>query len=374
MVAESTELKQTPLTDRHVALAGKLVPFAGYRMPVQYSSVIEEHIATRTAAGLFDVSHMGEFVFDGPQAATLLELVTPSRIAPLPVGKVIYTVLTTPQGTIVDDLLVYRLGPNRFMAVVNASNRGKDMAWLQMHAKGLAVALDDVSDQTALIAIQGPEARSICRAIATGFDPMQVKYYWLATGELAGVPVQASRTGYTGEMGFEIFVPALESGRVWDALMAAGRDAGLRACGLAARDTLRLEAGLPLYGNDIDETTTVLEAKLDFTIDWEKPAFVGREALLAERDRGTRRSRVGFELQQAGVPRQHNEVWKDGQQVGIVTSGSFSPTFEKGIGMAYVSTEQASVGNALEIDVRGRRMRAAIVPLPFYKRPVPNPK
>lgn len=337
-------------------------------MPVQYRGVIEEHRATREHAGLFDVSHMGEFSIRGQDAAALLDRVVPSRISTLPIGKVIYTVMTLPNGAIVDDLLIYRMGDAEFMAVVNASNRAKDWQWLMTQARGYTVQLEDRSDVTALIAIQGPAAREITARIASGFDPFKVKYYHWSRGALAGRPVFASRTGYTGEIGFEIFLDNQDAPAVWDALLAAGRADGLVPCGLAARDTLRLEAGLPLYGNDIDDTTSVLSAMLEFTIDWSKDEFIGKPALVAERESGSARKRIGFVLRAAGVPRQHNPVLHRELAVGEVTSGTFAPSFGAGLGMAYVDAAVATPGTALAIDVRGRQIPAEIVPLPFYRR------
>lgn len=366
---EAGTQRDTPLRDCHIALKAKMVPFAGFSMPVQYSSVLEEHRATRSAAGLFDVSHMGEFEVRGPEAGRFLDHVVPSRASTLPIGKVVYSVLTTERGTIVDDLLIYRMAEDHFMTVVNASNRAKDFAWMQDNISGFDASLGDVSDATALIALQGPKAREIMARLATGVDAMAVKYYHWARGLVAGRPMMASRTGYTGEMGFEIFLSNSDAPHVWTELMSEGAPFGIRACGLAARDTLRLEAGLPLYGNDIDDTTTVLEAALDFTIDWSKESFVGRAALEREQESGPLRRRVGFRIEGVGIPRQHNAVMVDGSPVGEVTSGSFSPTLELGLGMAYVPRARAVDGARVEIDVRGRRLPGALVPLPFYRRP-----
>lgn len=363
-------LRRTPLYAQHQALKAKLVPFAGFEMPVQYTGVIEEHQATRSAAGLFDVSHMGEFEVLGPDAGIFLDRVVPSRASALAVGKVIYTVLTTPRGTLIDDLLIYRLADERFLTVVNAANRDKDFNWMRDHLTGLRATLEDRSDATALIALQGPQARRLMAQLAGGFDAMAVKYYQVGHGTVAGRPCMASRTGYTGELGFEIFLANDDAAVVWDALLHAGAPLGLRPCGLAARDTLRLEAALPLYGNDIDDTTTVLAAGLEFTIDWSKDDFVGKAALAAEQAAGgPARRRVGFEIVGPGIPRQHNLVFAAGREVGTVTSGSFAPTLQKGLGMAYVDRALTAEGTALEIDVRGRRLPAVVVALPFYRRP-----
>jgi aminomethyltransferase len=346
-----------------------MVPFAGFSMPVHYSGLIEEHTAVRTAAGLFDVSHMGEFEIRGAGAGALLDRVTPSRLSSLEVGRVAYSCLTTEDGTIVDDVLVYRLADEHFLAVVNAANRVKDFAWIEDRAAGLEARLDDASEATALLAIQGPYARKIFAEVAEGFDAMAVKYYRVVEGRACGRSVRASRTGYTGEMGFEVFCAAADAPALWDGLVEAGSEHGLLPAGLGARDSLRLEAGLPLYGNDIDETTTVLEAGLEFIVDWEKEDFVGRDALVAEKERGSKRRRCGFEVTGRGIARHGHQVLMEGQPAGIVTSGTFSPTLQKAIGMAYLPADRSEVGTEMVVDVRGRTVEARVAPLPFYKRP-----
>lgn len=363
------EVAKTPLWDRHRSLGGKLVPFAGFSMPVQYSGLMEEHRAVRLAAGAFDVSHMGEVEIRGPQAAAVADYLTPSRLSALVDGKVVYSCLTTPEGTFVDDILAYRLAADRFLFVINASNRFKDVEWIVENAKRFDAVVEDVSDATALIAFQGPKARGIVAGLSEGFDALGIKYYTASEGLVAGKRVRVSRTGYTGEQGFEIFCSPEDAGPLWDALLDAGRSEGVLPAGLGARDSLRLEAALPLYGNDIDETTSVLEAGLGFVIDWEKPEFVGREALHRQRERGIARRRVGFEVKERGIARHGHEVIIAGRPVGVVGSGTFSPTLEKAIGMTYVPTEFPEVGGDFEIDVRGRRLGAVTVPMPFYKRP-----
>jgi aminomethyltransferase len=364
------DLKRTPLHDQHRALGAKIVPFAGYEMPVQYEAgIIEEHRAVRRSVGLFDVSHMGEVHVLGAGAAGYLDAITPSRVSALDVGRVMYSALTTERGTFVDDVLTYRLAEDHFLVVVNAANHDKDVDWMQQRLGGHDARLDDRSEQTALIALQGPKARATFAKLAEGFDARGVKYYHLVEGRVAGKTVMASRTGYTGELGWEIFASAEDAPALWEALMDAGGEFEIAPAGLGARDTLRLEAALPLYGNDIDDTTTVLEAGLEFMIDWDKPDFLGLEALREQRERGLSRRRVGFELQGRGIARHGHPALSDGEAVGEVSSGAYAPWLEKAIGMAYLPVELAEPGTGFEIDVRGRRVPATVVPMPFYKRP-----
>ena len=365
-------LAQTPLQRAHRELGARLVPFAGYEMPVQYAGVLEEHRAVREAAGLFDVSHMGEFEIRGRDAVEVLEKLVPTAVAALDPGRAAYSVLTTERGTIVDDLLIYRLGQERFWVVVNAANRRKDLDWILEHGSGFAVEVEDISERTALLAIQGPKARRIVAELADDFDAMKVKYYRFVEGKVAGRNVLASRTGYTGELGYELYLDAADALHVWNALLTAGADEGLRPAGLAARDTLRLEAGLPLYGNDIDEQSTVLEAGLDFVVDWTKSKYLGAESLQAQRDGGVAVKRSGFEIVGRGIARRGATVSIDGESIAEVTSGSFAPTLEKAIGMVYLPADHASPGREVEIDVRGRRLPAKVVELPFYRRPKPR--
>jgi aminomethyltransferase len=352
-----------------VALGAKIVPFAGFEMPVQYSGVIDEHRAVRTSAGLFDVSHMGEFEVRGRGAAAFLDSIVPTRVSALPAMKAAYTGLLTEQGTFVDDILAYHLGERHFMFVVNASNKEKDLAWLREHAGGFDVRVDDFSDETALIAVQGPLARGLVAPLAEGFDALAVPYYHLAEGKLAGRPARFSRTGYTGEQGFEIFLANADAPHAWDALLEAGSAQGVVPAGLGARDTLRLEAALPLYGNDIDDTITVLEAGLEFIVDWSKERFLGRDPLVAQKSTGPARRRVGFEVRGPGIARHGQSVLVDGRPAGFVASGSIAPALGKAIGMAYVPSAVAVPGREIEIDVRGRRVPAVLVEMPFYRRP-----
>jgi aminomethyltransferase len=360
---EDTSLKRTPLYECHVEAGARLVDFAGWEMPVQYQGVIEEHRAVRTAAGMFDVSHMGEVRVQGPEAEAFLQGLTPNDVSRLAPGRAHYSGLLTDKGTYVDDLLIYRLGAEEFLVVVNASNADRDFEWIASRA-GSGVRVANESDRWALIAFQGPKAVEILRPLMTpGADAL--KYYGFLQGEVAGRPAILSRTGYTGEDGFELYLRPEDAPAVWRRLLEAG---GTPA-GLGARDTLRLEASMALYGHEIDETTTPFEAGLAWVVKMNKGDFLGREALAAQQAEGIRRQLVGFEIQGRGIARQGHEIKKEGNTVGAVTSGTWSPSFEKAVGMAYVPAGLAAPGTALEIDVRGRALPAAVVEMPFYRRP-----
>jgi aminomethyltransferase len=366
--AAAAVLKKTPLNAAHRALGARMVPFAGWDMPVEYSGITVEHNAVRTAAGLFDVSHMGEIEIAGDNALDAVQRISSNDASKLGVGQVQYSGLMTPEGTFVDDLLVYRMADQHFLLVVNAGNIPKDYKWIREHIApaGDAVALD-TSGRYALIAVQGPAAAQVLQAL-TGVDLSGIRYYWFATGEVAGVLATISRTGYTGEDGFEIFVPPMRAEHVWNALLQAGRPAGLVPCGLGARDTLRLEAAMRLYGNDIDETTTAIEAGLGWIVGWDKPEFIGREALVRQKREGPARKLVGFEMIDRGIARHGYAVHKDGVAIGSVTSGTQTPFLKKAIGMAYVPAEFSSPDTEFHVLVRGAGARARVVPLPFYKR------
>ena len=362
-------LKHTPLAERHRAMGARMVEFGGWEMPVEYSGISAEHVAVRQQAGLFDVSHMGEIEIAGADALAAVQRMTCNDAAALEVGQAQYSVLTTDEGTCVDDLLVYRLSGEHYLLVVNAANIDKDYAWMRQHAEqcGDAVAVN-ASSRYALVALQGPRAAEILQPL-TGVELSALGYYWFATGEVAAVRATISRTGYTGEDGFELFVAPQVVERVWNAVLEAGEPAGLVPAGLGARDTLRLEAGMRLYGNDMDESTTVLEAGLGWTVAWEKGPFAGREALSRQKADGLSRKLVGFEVLDRGIARHGHDVYVDDAKVGVVTSGTQTPFLKKAIGMAYVPAEASRPDSELTIDVRGRNLRARVVRLPFYKRP-----
>jgi aminomethyltransferase len=368
--ALSGTLKKTPLNARHRALGARMVEYGGWDMPVEYSGIADEHHAVRTRAGLFDVSHMGEIEIAGKDALKAVQRITSNDASRLAIGQAHYSALPTPEGTFVDDVLTYKLTDEHFMFVVNASNIIKDYKWIASQIEGIgdAVAVN-TSPRYALLALQGPAARDVLQTL-TGVKLADIKYYWFTTGEVAGVRVTVSRTGYTGEDGFEVFVPPASAERVWEAILQAGKPAGVVPAGLGARDTLRLEAAMRLYGNDIDETTTVLEADLGWTIGWKKTDFIGHDVLRRQKEQGVQRKLVGFEVLDRAIARHGYDVYIGGEKAGVVTSGTQTPYLKKAIGMAYVPSGHTAPGTAFEVDVRGRRVRAEVVPLPFYKRAV----
>jgi aminomethyltransferase len=365
---EGEGMRHSPLDAQHRALGARMVPFGGWEMPVEYSGITAEHLAVRERAGLFDVSHMGQIEVAGSNALDAVQLISCNDASRLQVGQAQYSGLLTPEATFVDDLLVYRLGPQHFLLVVNASHIDKDYAYIAEHIKpaGDAVAVN-ASARYALLAVQGPRALEILQPL-TGVDLGAMKYYWFAHGEVAGVRATISRTGYTGEDGFEIFVPPQSADRVWLALMQAGEPHGLVPCGLGARDTLRLEAAMRLHGNDIDETTTALEADLGWIVGWKKNAFIGADVLRRQKAEGVARKLVGFEMLDRGIARQGYPIVAGDTQIGVVTSGTQTPYLKKAIGLGYVPAAMATPATQIEIDVRGRRLRAQVVPTPFYKR------
>ena len=358
-------LRKTPLHDEHVGLGGKMVPFAGYEMPVQYAAgITAEHRAVREAAGLFDVSHMGEFVAQGPDALGLIQRVAINDAAAVEVGQAQYSAMCRPGGGIIDDLLVYRF-TDHWMLVVNASNRDKDWEWIVRQAEGLDVQLEDRSDETALIALQGPRSRGMLAPI-TDVDVETISYYRFGQGRVAGRDAVVAGTGYTGEDGFELYLKVADAVDVWRALIAAGGPDGLVPAGLGARDSLRLEMGYALYGNDLDEYHTPLEAGLGWITKLDKGEFSGRAALVVQKDQGVERRLVGLKLTERGFPRPGYEVLADGRPVGAVTSGTVSPSLGVGIALAWVPSQLARPGTALAISVRGKPVQAEVVRPPFY--------
>jgi aminomethyltransferase len=371
LTATAPQLKKTPLNNAHRQMGGRMVDFGGWDMPVQYpAGTIEEHLRTRTHAGLFDVSHMGEVDVRGPDAIAFVNRITSNDVTKLVDGQAHYTALTTPQGTVIDDLLVYRLAADHLLLVVNAGTTDKDWEWISSHHAGESVKLENVSSDYCQLALQGPDAQNILAKL-TDLPLAEIKYYHFKTGTVDGVDSIVSRTGYTGEDGFEVYAAPEHAERLWNKILDAGNfgnDNGVVPCGLAARNTLRLESGMALYGHEIDETTTLYEANLGWICKLDKGDFVGREALAQQKAEGVKRKLVGFEVTDRGIARDDQGVVIDDQTVGKVTSGSPAPYLKKNIGLAYVPVEYASVGQEIKIDVRGRLVGAQIVKTPFYKR------
>lgn len=363
----STQAPQrTVLYDTHLAHGAKMVEFGGFLMPVQYRGIIDEHQQVRKSVGIFDVSHMGEFEFRGPSAREFLQRMTINDVNKLEIGQAQYSALCYPEGGIVDDVIVYRKA-DRYLMVVNAANLPKDWDWLAQHADA-NVGMVDVSNETGLLAVQGRNAQATLQKL-TRFDLQTLKYYWFAETELAGVPVLISRTGYTGEDGFEVAMADTHAVKIWNAIMEAGNEFGLEPIGLGARDTLRLEVKFCLYGNDIGQTTNPLEAGLGWITKVDKGEFLGKGAIAQMKANGPKRKLVGFELPGKNIARHGYAILKDGQNIGHVTSGTFAPSLQKAIGMGYVATEHSAVDTEIAIDIRGRMAPARIVKTPFYQRP-----
>ncbi|HEY0079281.1 MAG TPA: glycine cleavage system aminomethyltransferase GcvT [Pyrinomonadaceae bacterium] len=365
-------LKQTPLNAVHRRLGGKMVDFGGWDMPVQYPlGTVEEHLRTRTRAGLFDVSHMGEIEVRGTDAIPFVNRLCSNDVTKLVDGQAHYSALTTERGTVVDDLLVYRFGAEHLLLVVNASTTEKDWDWIQSNRAGESIEMTNRSADFCQLAIQGPDAIRILQTL-TETPLAEIKYYHFREGTVDGVPAIISRTGYTGEDGFEVYADAERAEQIWNKILDAGgygsEEGSVAPCGLAARNTLRLEASMALYGHEITEETTLLEANLGWICKLNKGDFTGREALVRQKEEGVRRKLVGFEVTERGIARDEQEVLVEGERVGRVTSGSPAPFLKKNIGMAYVPVEHAKEGQELQVDVRGRLVGARIVPTPFYKR------
>jgi len=364
----TTGLKRTPLYEQHRALGARIVEFGGWEMPVQYSGILQEHQAVRTHAGLFDVSHMGEFKVEGSDALAFLQELVPNDVAKLAIHQALYTQLCRPDGNTIDDLLVYRMAERHYMLVVNAGNIAKDLAWIQQQATSFAnVTITDQSDTTALLALQGPAAQAILQPL-TELTLSAIQYYHCKPGSVDGITCLVSRTGYTGEAGFELYCAPADVVNLWNNILAAGSEHGLLPVGLGARDTLRLEAGYCLYGHELDEQTNPLEARLGWTVKLKKGHFIGRDALLAVKEHGPRKLLIGIELLARGVPRSGYTIYEGEQPIGVLTSGAPGPTVGKNIGMGYVAAQHAVAGQQIQIEIRGKRVAAQIVALPFYQR------
>jgi aminomethyltransferase len=355
----------TPLNAAHKKLGGRLVDFAGWELPVQYAGLIAEHEAVRTKAGLFDVSHMGEVEFKGPGALEAANRLITNDLARIADGQAIYSGLLNPEGGFVDDIVAYRFSPEHIFICVNAANREKDFAWMKANAKGVTPV--DRSDDFAQIAVQGPKAFGLVQKLCPK-DLSPIGTYRFTTGQVAGVDCIISRTGYTGEDGFELYCPPAKAEALWFALLDAGQGDGVVPAGLGARDSLRTEMKYALYGNDIDDTHTPLEAGLGWIVKLDKPEFIGKDVLVKQKAAGVTRKLVGFELTEPGVPRSHYAILKDGQKVGEVTSGTMGPTVKKAIGIGYVPTALAAEGSTFHVDIRGRPVAAKVVKTPFHVR------
>lgn len=362
----SEGLKYTPLHSAVIASGGKMVPFAGWHMPVEFSGLVNEHNFVRTSAGMFDVSHMGEIEIKGKDALALVQKVTSNNASKLAINQAHYTGLLYPEGTFVDDMLVHRMADDHFFLCVNASNADKDFEYIKSHASGNVEVMNS-SDHYAQIAVQGPKAISIVQRM-TAFDLSTIKYYWFRKIDMEGIPVIAARTGYTGEDGFEIYSPPEKAEHFWKRILEIGGKQ-IIPVGLGARDTLRLEAKMVLYGNDIDNEHTVLEADLDWILKWDKGDFLARKALEKQKEEGIDRRLVGFEVVGRGIARHGHDAYIGDKKVGTVTSGTFAPFLKKPIGLVYLPAENAVIDQEFEIDVRGKRISARVVPTPFYKRP-----
>ena len=360
-----TNLKRTPLYAVHVAMGGRMVPFAGYELPVQYpTGPTAEHHAVRKAAGLFDIDHMGQFRIVGPDADAFLQYVQPRDIGQMKVWDAEYSYLCYEDGTVVDDIFIYRL-PEAWYGVVNAANREKDLFWLDTLAAGFDCDIIDESDPTCMLALQGPKAQAVLQKL-TDIDLDQVAFHTAAQGQVAGIETLIGATGYTGEYGYELFFPAESAIAMWESILEAGKEEGLLACGLAARDSLRFEACLPLYGHEITADLNPVEARLSWVADWDKGPWVGREAVLKHKLEKTRKLLVGLEMVERGVPREHYPVQAEGETIGWVTTGMKSPTLGKFLALAYVNRPYNRLGTEVDVIIRGKARKAKVVKRPFY--------
>lgn len=358
-MVSSPIVRKLPFHEKHVAAGGKMGNFGDWEVPLYFAGILEEHEAVRTRAGLFDVSHMGKFVFEGPGTDAFLNSFLPRNILKMAETQALYMPLLDEQGGFIDDIIVYKITPSKFFMIVNAGNVAKDFAWIQKKVPA-GIKFTDDTDRKGLIALQGPQSAAILEKVLGTAEFTALKYYYFRLWEDGMI----ARTGYTGEAGFEIMANFNVLGKLWDKLIAAG----VTPVGFGARDTLRLEASMLLYGHDMDETASPLEANIEWALDWAKDAFTGREALDKQKKQGVLRRIVGFEMVDRGIPRQGHEIHKDGKKIGVVTSGSFSPTLKKNIGMGYVLATSADAGCEIDIMVRDKAVKARVVPTPFYKR------
>lgn len=360
-------MRKTPLYEKHLSLGGKVIDFGGWALPVQYTGILEEHEKVRTAAGLFDVSHMGEVTVEGPDAEKYIQKMVTNDISTMNDGQVYYSPMCYPDGGVVDDLLVYRYNAEKYLLVINASNTEKDFQWLKENLEG-RVEIANVSAQYAELALQGPKAEKILQKL-TGTDLNSIQFFHFRSElKLDGIVALVSRTGYTGEDGFEIYLSPENAPALWDQLLEVGKEEDLVPVGLGARDTLRFEAALPLYGQEIDKDITPLEAGLGIFVKLDKTDFIGKEALKVRKGQGISRKLVGFEMVDRGIARSHYDVFVGEEKVGFVTTGSFAPTLKKNVGLALVDIEHGEQGKEIHIMVRGKKLKAVIVPKPFYRK------
>jgi aminomethyltransferase len=364
--AAASTLKRTPLFDIHSSLKAKLVDFGGWNMPIQYSGILQEHHAVRTAVGLFDVSHMGEIEIRGPEAAKQVDYISTNNVAKLKTGQAQYSALLYEHGGFVDDIVVHKVSETHFFLCVNASNQEKDTEEIREHMR-FDCEVEFASERYAQLAIQGPKASATLEKL-TSTNLAHIKYYWFTDGMVAGVPARIAHTGYTGEDGFEIYIPPESAAQVWDDVLGAGEEFGIKPCGLGARNTLRLEAKMALYGHELTASTNPLEADLAWIVKMDKGEFVGRSSLEKALQEGITRKLVGFEMKGRGIARDGYEVWIDGTLAGWVTSGGPSPTLNKNIGICYLPIDKAVPGINIQVLIRDTPVEAVTVPTPFYKR------
>ena len=361
----TTNLKTTPLLDLHKELGAKLVPFAGWNMPIQFAGVLSEHICVRERVGLFDVSHMGEIEVKGKDAKKFLQFLLSNNVEKMFDGSILYSLMCYETGGVVDDLLAYRFSENHYFLCVNASNSDKDYDWIARHASSFNVNIKNTSSETSQLALQGPDAKNVLQSLCD-ISLDDLSYYNFRKGMVNNVESLISRTGYTGEDGFELYLSPEKVSEVFRSLMEQGRSYGVQPIGLGARDTLRIEMGYPLYGNEIDNNPTPLDAGLGWVIKFDKGEFLGRGSLLKQKEQGSlRRKLVGLKLLTRGVPRAHYQVFKNGESVGEVTSGTFSPTLNTGVGLCYVSSEYSDIGNHLDVKIRDQLVATEVIQLPF---------
>lgn len=360
-------MKKTPLYEKHVELKGKIIDFGGWALPVEYSGIIQEHEAVRNKAGLFDVSHMGEVLVIGEDSEKYIQNVVTNDISTLNDYQIAYTTMCYPDGGVVDDLLVYKFDSKKYLLVINASNTEKDFKWFKSNVIG-DVTVKNVSDDYAQLALQGPRAEAILQKL-TNINLNEIEFYHFRENAVIGdISTLVSRTGYTGEDGFEIYLASKDGAKLWDMLLASGKEDGLLPAGLGSRDTLRFEACLPLYGQEIDKDITPLEAGLGFCVKLQKNNFIGKDALVKQKSEGLKRKLVAFEMIDRGIPRSHYEVFKDNNKIGYVTTGSFSPTLKKNIGLALVDSTYAKEGTEIEVVIRNKNIKAIIVKKSFYNK------